>query len=210
MSNFIGIKLKLKKILESLNNNFLYIKLGGSRSLTFIKNPADYDIIVVSKNEEQRTACVNLFNNLYSNEHLRRLYKLDFHFTTIDHENEFLVNTIYPYFAQKTDPLYIVVKDYLEDYKPIEYFLSKKPEIIQNYKKIITGKSTINSSSKYKHKFWYYAYTTLCIFKNKSYNLTEEQINDINILHDRQEKDLEKRQQLINNIINYIIEYQGE
>ena len=47
-------------------------------------------------------------------------------------------------------------------------------------------------------------YTTLCILKNKSYTLTEEQINNINMLHDRKDEDLENRKVLIDSIIEEI------
>ena len=46
------------------------------------------------------------------------------------------------------------------------------------------------------------------MLKNNSYILTEEQINNINILHDRKEKDLEKREELKQFIIQEVESWQ--
>ena len=37
-----------------------------------------------------------------------------------------------------------------------------------------------------KHKFWYHVLTGIYMLENGTYNLTEDQINNINLCHDRQ------------------------
>ena len=58
--------------------------------------------------------------------------------------------------------------------------------------------------NKYNHKYFYHIYTSLCILKHNSFELTKEEINNINILHDRKEEDFNIRKQLIDQIIQEV------
>lgn len=191
---------KITEILNTLSPHFLYVKLGGSRSLPFIKNPHDYDIIIICEKEEDRFICSKLFHNTYDSKELRFTYGLDFHIITLEYEN-FFVNSIYPYLIQETDIIYSTIKDFLPKNRDINYMLANEATIIAKYKKRIHSEKLMHEGVKYKHKFWYYAYTAICIFKNKSFNLTEEQINNINMLHDRKDETWPSRVALIDTMI---------
>lgn len=146
------IQVKLLEILNKLNGYFLYIKMGGSRSLPFIKNPSDYDIIVICKDATDRDICMRLYRENFNLKELRLEYKLDLHFITLEYETNFLVNSIYPYFVLKTDLMYSTIKNYLPD-RPLEYILSQKQSIIANYKDKLFNKLLKDESTLYKHKF---------------------------------------------------------
>ena len=194
---------KIIEVLEILKGHFLYVKLGGSRSLPFIKNPKDYDIIIVSKTAEDRNYCMISYRDKCNPRLLRKEYGLDFHFITIEYEDKFLINSIYPYFALKNDILYTTLKDHLYN-QSIDEFLGQEKKIIAAYKYKIENELLNNKKLLYNHKIWYYLYTTLCILKNKKYELTDEQIDIINMLHDRKEEEEEMRKQIIDNLIQEV------
>ena len=71
----------------------------------------------------------------------------------------------------------------------------------------------INNCKKYKvniyrEKPFYHVYASICILKRNSYDLSEEEINNINILHDRKEEDFEIRKQLIDEMMEEINSWQ--
>lgn len=195
---------KLREILDFLNEHFLYVKLGGSYSLPFINNPHDYDIIVICDTFEDRLYCKKQLLDNYNVRDLRKDYGLDFHFITKEYEDEFLVTSIYPFYYKQSDIIYKTLKEYEVIKKDISAILSNANNIYESLKIKLDNILSLSDNVKYQHKFWYYAYTTLCVLKNNSYELTAEQIENINILHDRKDEDIHKRKSLIEKIIQEI------
>ena len=96
---------------------------------------------------------------------------------------------------------------------PLDNIEETKEELIKSCNRLLTIKNKklkdVDANYfKYKIKIWYHIYTMLCYVKNNSYDLTEEQIKNINILHDREEKDIEKRIKLIDEITKEIKAWQ--
>ena len=197
---------KMNEIFNLLKEHFLYAKLSGSRCFSFISNPHDYDIIIISKDEESRAECMRLYRKTYVVRDIFKEYHLDFHFRSLNRE-EMLLDTPYPYLTLKTEIIYSNSDEFKSEEKPVDYLLNYESQIIKNYKEKLQSKTS--KETKLNNKFWYYAYTTLCILKNKSSELSEEQIENINILHDRKEEDIEKRMELIDDIIKEIESWQN-
>lgn len=195
---------KLREILDLLSEHFLYVKLGGSYSLSFINNPHDYDIIVICDTFKDRMYCKKYLLDNYNVRDLRKDYKLDFHFITKEYEDEFLVTSIYPFYYKQSDIIYQTLKDYKIIKKDISAILDNANNIYKSLKIKLDNILSLSDNVKYQHKFWYYAYTTLCVLKNNSYELTTEQIENINILHDRKDETWSLRVNLIDDIINEI------
>ena len=189
---------KIIEILRPFNEYIWYVKYGGSRRFSFINNPSDYDIIVICKNLEDKHICVRSFYKQYSVEELRQQYKIDFHFILQEWEDIFML--MYP--LSHKNIIYKTV-EYSFKEKNLNDVLKQKQQVFILYKEKIK-RALLRSPIHYKYKMWYEIYSTLCIYKNNSFQLTEEQIENINILHDRKEEDFDKRVALINTIIEEI------
>lgn len=191
MNNNVKIEEKIIEIKNFLKDKVEQVKLGGSRALSFINNPKDYDLIVVCKDEETRQEVKNLFKNQYDTKDLITNYNIDIIFRTTNRDSE-AANSIYPYIWHYSEPDVMAVIDF-----------EKLRETIVNR----CYKFEEEKNYHYAFKLWYYVYITMCIIKNNSYDLTEEQIENVNILHDRREEDLETRKQLIDEMMSEVIKW---
>ena len=165
---------KIEEIKEFLKEKVKYIELGGSKALPFIHNPKDYDVIVICEDEKAIEEAKTLFKSQYDSKELAAEYKIDIHFRTVA-QDEDIVGTIYPYI------LYFRRENYQKELKESEL----KQAIIARVSKFDKLRSACSKVSLYNSKLWYYVYITLCILENNSYELTENQIENVNILHDR-------------------------
>ena len=208
----INIVEKLNEIINTLSGHFKYVRLGGSKTFPFIKNPQDYDIIIVCENDEDRMQCLKMYRGSFNPKTLRETYGFDVHIETVAYEYKYLYARLYSQEFLANDVIYEALKPVVPDTITVEYFLSKKNDIMVFYKdftdkmkkRVTDDKIPHMIKDKYAYKFWYNIYLNLCVFNNKSIELTDEQIENINILHDRKEEDLEKRTKLIDDIIKEI------
>lgn len=181
--------------LPIIKDGLISIELSGSSVLPWIKAPADKDIIFIYETSEKaRKAHSNL---LKAKEifYLPRSEPMDLHFKT-SHLLLDVSSCIYGYETHFSIP-YLNFKSLLDK---IDILTNGKENYIQNLKKyylFIKSREQRNLDN-YKLKQWYHIYTGLCILDNNSYNLTEEQIQNINILHDK----VEGSKELIDYCIN--------
>lgn len=197
---------KLNEILDLIDSYYECCYLGGSRTLPFITNPHDYDIFVVCPTEEDKQKAMKLFRSTYDNSKLRADYDFDIHFITeavhlSKRENCFTYTYLWlTQEAIKNKTNLDLIKKNVQD------ILDDESNIINLYKEKISLENP--EEINYKHKRWYYIYITLCILKNKSFDFTEEQIHNINVLHDRDEDCLQERMCLIDDLIEEVQEWQ--
>lgn len=203
---------KILELLNILKDYDFKIRFTGSSFLSFINHPTDEDIILIFNNEEDKISAKNLFKSTYDIKELRKL-KLDFHFSTLEFEIKDLKGLPFPYLAFLSHDVYDKDLNYIESiglevdeflkYKTIykEVFLERINMWLDRLKE-----NKIDDKYFFKLKLFYQIYTTLCFLNNKSFNLTEEQIENINILHDREESTYEKRKELITKLIEDVKE----
>ena len=189
----------LEKIEEIVNRfkeedliNFACI--SGSYAIPYIKNNNDYDLLLYAK-PQMKDILQNLVREYYNRKDLMDQFKIDIH---VRDENYHILNTLYAF-----EDRFIIPIGYNEDIITRVDILDNISKAKENILRIFnTGK--ITNEYKYTTNVWYYIYSTCCIIKENSYELTTEEIENINILHDREEKDLDKRQELIDNMIKEI------
>ena len=189
MLNEITITDEQKTILNNFLDSIDYTScyFVGSATVPFIHNKHDLDIaIIVDKSK------VTLDKD--SRKYFRangldiHLVDLDF-FTKKTHWNNLF---ICHYSGETLDNLITL---------PLDNINATKQNILDIYNKVKSVDYNGHESFIYKNKIWYYSCVLMCYVKNNSYDLTEEQIENINILHDREEKDLEKRTKLIDDMM---------
>lgn len=195
----------VNEIINSLREYMLYAKIGGSSCFKSINNKHDYDIIIVSKDNETKMKCMSLFRKNYDVLDLALNRHIDIHFISKDMEDlHLLQNPFYKYLLKDS-----LLTDYEVNDIDINYILERRNQTISNLKERILSNELMETDKRYERKIWYRTYLTLCIYKNKSFELTEEQIKNINILHDRNEKDIEIRTKLIDDMIKEIETWQN-
>ena len=188
---------QLINILSALSDKYIKYSIGGSKRNPYIFNPKDYDLIILCEDYEQYKNCYIQFNNIFNKKDIYEKYLID------------VIITDYTY------PLFLYF--YLFEDKIGEDIQDNIPNNLQeiiSFKDFINHKSDINMSfnsifrfikKKYKNiyqcKSWYHIYMNLCLFENNKPELNEEQVNNLNILHDVKEEDLEKRKILIDEMI---------
>ena len=200
---------KITEIINTLQGHFLYTYLSGSRVLDYINSPSDYDIIFVCKNLEDRKECIDLFRANYNIRELYKQYNLDIHIVTTTYDSLYSYCRLYPHNFLTGNEVYELLKQYMPEQIDLQQFLELEPSIKAHYKanitKLLSPPEVVHINREqdyiYKCKLWYIIYTNMCIFKNKSAELTDIQIENINILHDRKKEDFNKRKELIDSII---------
>ena len=191
--------IKLDNIFQILEPYILSIEETGSYTLPYIKNPHDRDIIIITKTQRDRAAAVKLYKKSFSIEE-RRQFKKENH---ID-----IVFNSYPDIID--DRVYLYLTHYIKPLEGYEKMSIERPINTELYKSLIARDySEIKEWEDYKnYKIWYHFYTGLCIIKHNSYELTEEEKNNINILHDLKAEENDKRLSLIEEIIEEIQSWQ--
>ncbi len=203
----------MQTLLSDFKDMFFEIYLAGSHKLSFINNPKDCDIIIISETEEQSKELKRLFYEKYSRKEFREKYNYDLHFISDYREQEIFNRTAhYPYITYIKYDVYNNNFEFKETRGiSLEDFIANKDKYKERYLYLIDEWiESLKRRNKEEHfydiKIFYYMYTTLSILNNKSFELTEEQIENINILHDRKEEDLEKRKELITKLIEDVKE----
>lgn len=185
---------KILEIYENIKDNCVSIEQSGSSSLPFIEHSNDLDIMFVYDTEENANKSKQIFKKLYDRLTLRKEYNLDIHFISLEKD---MLQHSYAYQIHFLKPLLNFKNALNVD------ILSNKEIYLNTLKRTADILSKV--SNKYEIKNWYHIYTGLCILKNDSYELTEEQVSKINLLKNWNES-VEKTE-LINQIID---ELKGE
>lgn len=170
----------------------IMIFYSGSICYPFIHNTKDIDIFFIVKEKKSKIEYYNLF--LQFGIDIRELHlqkKIDLHFVTLESVNTRLFVWQNRYIKILYNPTNIKLENDVFKYKNNILSIFKSRLLELRLKEILW-------------KEWYYIYTTLCFLKNNSYTLTEEQIKNINILHDRKKEDSKQRLELKSEIIKEI------
>lgn len=192
----------IKELLEPIKEHIISVELTGSSANPWIKNKNDLDIVFVVDKEENFLPTIKRFHELFAYPDLREM-GLDIHFIkeTYDYsqksfayESMFATTLFnYPFTRDKVD----ILKDKDKARIPIKGLLN-----------FVREKEKEKGLSIYINKYWYHAYTEMCILHNNSYELTEEQIEAINILHDKQPEFDNVRKEIIDEMIKEIETWQ--
>ena len=187
---------KIEEIYNVLKDHICYMKMGGSRILPFIDHPHDYDVIVVCEDSNSAKEASRLLRESgYDKKELIKEYQLDIHFQTIEQAQTQILDNVYSYLLHFGEDIEEEEKvDVLENIPRI------RNAIINRYNRLKNN----SFISLYDSKIWYYIHTAMCIINNESYELTAQQIENVNVLHDRKPEDLELRQDLINGMMEEI------
>jgi len=180
-----NISILIDEILELISNECVSVELWGTRVLPYIQNKHDWDVaFVFSSLLKKEQAVAKLPHSI--NEYRKAGLCLHFHTTHIKEDT-----LIYAYQCHYVQSL----KGY-EIKTPLVNILDIKEEYLDFLQ--VEAYKLSQASYCYRAKIWYHIYTDLCILYNNSYELTEEQIKNINILHDLSEG--------CKNLIDYCIE----
>ena len=180
----------VQDFIELIKPYCLSIEETGSKVNPYIRNKHDTDLIAIVADEEEKSNIIALTHYNLQNKRQLRENKIDI---KIKIKEDNLSNTIFAYMSHFIQPIEGYEKLTIE--VPINELLIKQNII--NYIQYLKEKEL----NFYKQKSFYHIYTSICIMKHNSYDLTEEEINNINILHDREEEKNEIRKQLIDSIL---------
>lgn len=171
MTNLNYDKELLQDIFNYLQPYCIAIYLGGSSCQKYIKNIHDIDFICFA-NEPINMCHIRRLLNWYSRNH-----EIPNNYDFIQVRTKQSEEHAYGSYINK-----LMVKVIGED---IEFKFDIINKDKEEYLKII-GKTIENLQNGVisNQKRWYQVYQGLCIIKNKSYELTSEQIEKLNILHD--------------------------
>ena len=188
------------ELIELIKDDCLCVELGGSRCLPFIRHPHDCDIIIICKDEEQVNKVKTiLIEGEYRNTY-RSKYGIDIIVKPLSYSGDGILDAEFAYCPHYSKVLYgkRPEVDILKNEARVKQAVLNRMNRLLS--KRIEGKSVpINEL-----KFWYRFYLVMCILKNQSYELTEEQIETVNILHDKEESQVEEKLKLIDEIIKEI------
>lgn len=176
------------KVLEAIGlfyskvkDNVCAIILCGSKTLNYIVNSRDIDILIIAENMDKLHLWVESMRN---NESIRRMrkelkekYNISMMSGTIELFNTRLLYSSYiPYtlLFGNLDINLIDIRAKANEYK--EVCKRRFEQCISDYEK---------DRNLYHLKSFYHIYTGMCMIKNNYvYDLSEDEIVDINILHD--------------------------
>ena len=188
------IKNKLDEIYNKVKENCSSVYLVGSTVLdSYISKAKDFDILFIYTDLESSRKARKILKENFNLAELKTEFKLDIIQVPIDKNI-----TIYSDAHRFRKLLYGE-----ETIEPAVSILENKDEF-KKILKIGIDKFKKRERSYYQIKDFYYYYYIYCVIYNNSYDLTEEQINNTNILHDRKEEDFQIRKQLIDNLIKEI------
>lgn len=198
----------LKDIYEKLKDKILYVTFSGSKSYPFIKNAHDLDIIFVVANQEDKKICLDRYIRNFNIREITKTYGVDIHFALESYDKAYYL--IQNYYAKNFWPykeLDFPRYNYEFNLETDKEKLKKMIISVYNHiKKLHEGRTDIQL---FNSKKWYHIYLCLCILKNNSFDLTEEQINNINMLHDIIDaSNREQRKQLVDEMISEVEQWQ--
>lgn len=170
------------KELEQFQPWLISVAKTGSRALPWVKNPNDTDYVFYVADRRDTAQLVKLF----------KLKPVDECWIV----GELSTNKcarLYAYEYQFLQPLFGAE---FPDYDIFEH--------AAEYKQILIDHS-LEQPLVVKHKFWYHVLTGIYMLDNGTYELTEEQIENINLCHDRQ-----TTEEIYSYIQNRLAQYQAE
>jgi len=193
---------RIEGLLEPIKEHIISVELTGSSANPWVKSKNDLDIVFVLDKEENRLRVIRRFHELFAYPDLRAM-GLDIHFVWLPYDYSAKSFAYESMFAQPLlgYPKAIERVDILKD--------TNKARIpIKGLLDFVRQKEKEKGLSIYLNKYWYHAYTEMCILKNNSYDLTEGQIERVNMLHDMKPEYNEARKETIDEMIKEIESWQ--
>ena len=207
------VKQFAEKIFKDLQPECTAIYLGGSSVDPFINNTKDYDFILfiggATASGEVGELGINKFQ-LYQKLKLVKKQNPDIPIVISVYYKDELVHGTYDLIQIRSNRLIntcntrITYWSYLDHYMiklvgddaELNDILVQRAEYLKVAECAIEKLKALKSFFKINPKRWYQVYIGLCILEKNSYELTEEQIANANILHDMKEETLEIRLKL--------------
>jgi len=184
----------LLEIYEEVKDGCRAVLLTGSSVLPYIKNPRDEDYVFLYKDAKSARAAEEKILARYSWVEMKQKFHWDIHIRTeVGEDNYGYNNQIKVIIGDKT-----VLDELPKLLDNIEYWKQRCVEICEHQKHIIEKFTTI---AYYFKKIWYYVYRMVAIINNNSYELTEKQIEEINILHDKKTGTIEEKKLIIDRLL---------
>lgn len=154
-----------------VKENVEFALIGGSFVNPYIRNHRDIDIIFIVKDDDIRKKVIKTLrkNNMFKEFHK---YNLGIIVASLTLD----INSLYWTYILLYGIELFGTKD-----------IRKNNNILEHKEEWIEGVRKESSHIGYFSKIWYHIYTGLKIIDNNSYDLDEETINNINILHDCEE-----------------------
>lgn len=183
---------KLDSIIQTYKDHIKSVYIVGSKSVKFINNPSDFDVVIITNNDYKELK--QLMQKDVGD--IRKTDNIDVHVC----DEEFFINHAHWHhpFCQLYYGSMLNIKDILSNKD------FTKNDITLRYKGLTESKFLKEHNMTRNLKQWYHIYAVLCYLKNNSYELTEEQIKNINILHDRKQEENDERLNLVDEIIKEI------
>ena len=191
--------MNISELYKIVEDKCISVIKTGSQVLPYIENPYDKDYVFIFNTEEDMIESKNKFYETVNRKELSENH-INIHF---DYLERFSESSRYSGLGSHLTCIYgddsclQNVKGILDDK---DYY---KKRCIDIYNKLCDMQEHNPKLRFYYRKHWYYCYRMMSILTNDSYNLTEEQIYNINILHDRTSSE-EKRKEIIDNMIKEI------
>lgn len=185
---------------EKVKDNVCAIVLCGSRTLPYIVNSRDIDILIIAENldklhlwiESMRTD--EIIRNM--RKQLRKEYGVSMMSGTVELFNTRLLYSSYiPYtiLFGNMDINLIDIRARADEYKQV--CKTRFEQCMSDYEK---------DHDLYHLKSFYHIYTGMCMIQNGySYDLTEDDIDNINILHDCEDEN--RTLTLVEEIRNWLL-----
>lgn len=182
----------LQSIYDKLEGHVKTIFLSGSSTCSYIKHPHDIDIFIYMRDRTSILKCARQVETelkqikteipsaavIFSvQDRYEILFNGDFEEKFNEHPNRYgFLCYLYEF------PLIqVLVGEDEDNLRDVNIFKQKE--------KVIVALKYFMNKNKESNKFLYHILTTLYILQNNSYELTEEQINNINIAHDEEDKE---------------------
>lgn len=190
----------LDYLIKNIENK-VNIYILSSSTIKYIANPRDIDICIVI-DEPDKEKFWDLKRKIYRDLKIKFNYhEYNLCIKILNKETFIKNNLFYGY------NLHYCILYNEKDNLNIEYTLKDiiknefifKEEAIKYLKTFCFDYKQISQM-----KEWYHIYIVKSIIENNSYDLTEEQIKNVNILHDIKEEDLLIRKELISECINWL------
>lgn len=165
--------------------NCISIFIAGSYLLPYIKNKHDIDLFVTFDTSFKLRDIRSDEYVIKIRDEIKQKYNamlmIRYH-DTINVRDTFMISYTSPYYAKNA----LFGTNNLIEYD----VLSNKIKYIKEFYSYLDYYDSLNPDTDlYLYKRLYHIITGMYMFQNNSYDLTEEQIKNINIIHDCQDKD---------------------
>lgn len=168
---------KLRVIWESIKNYCVCIYLGGSRVVPFISHTQDFDVLFVY-NTAQDGRRIREILRREEIKQLRAELRDNYNVVLFGHTVEYF-NELHPWSYQQPELLFGSFENY-QRYKVLDY----KSEYLAWVRKGVALTKRFYEERNQIYKPLYHSLIVYYFLLNNSYELTPEQITNINIAHD--------------------------